>query len=110
MYEWPGGNCLFLAHTRMLIDQAVARLAVELGYSPIVEMGIRCGVRDLFFQEGMVVVASVQSMLTDYRLKKYQHHPFDLIVIDECHRAVSRSYTKVVEFYQSLNPACKVVG
>jgi superfamily II DNA or RNA helicase len=110
MNEWPGGNCLFLAHTRELVGQAAARLDAELGYPPVVEMGIRGGERDLFYQGGMVVVGSVQSMLTDRRLAKYQEHPFDLIVIDECHRAVSRSYTKVVEYFQKINPGCKVVG
>lgn len=110
MNEWPGGNCLFLAHTRELVGQAAQRLAGELGYPPVVEMGIRGGDRDLFYQGGMVVVGSVQSMLTDRRLKKYEQHPFDLIVIDECHRAVSRSYRKIVEFFVHKNPACKTVG
>jgi superfamily II DNA or RNA helicase len=110
MNEWPGGNCLFLAHTRELVDQAAARLAGELGYPPVVEMGVRGGERDLFYRGGMVVVGSVQSMLTDRRLAKYEQHPFDLIVIDECHRAVSRSYTKVVDYFRSRNPQCKAVG
>jgi len=110
MNEWPGGNCLFLAHTRELVAQAAVRLDGELGYPPVVEMGVRGGERDLFYRGGMVVVGSVQSMLTDRRLKKYEAHPFDLIVIDECHRAVSRSYTKVTEYFQKLNPGCKVVG
>jgi superfamily II DNA or RNA helicase len=110
MNEWPGGNCLFLAHTRELVDQAAARLAGELGYPPVVEMGVRGGDRDLFYQGGMVVVGSVQSMLTDRRLAKYERHPFDLVVIDECHRAVSRSYTKVVNYFRRLNSNCKAVG
>lgn len=110
MNEWPGGNCLFLAHTRELVDQAAGRLAGELGYPPVVEMGVRGGERDLFYQGGMVVVGSVQSMLTDRRLKKYEQHPFDLIVIDECHRATSRSYRKIVEYFVRKNPQCKTVG
>jgi superfamily II DNA or RNA helicase len=110
MNEWPGGNCLFLAHTRELVDQAAARLAGELGYPPVVEMGVRGGDEGLFWQGGMVVVGSVQSMLTDRRLAKYERNPFDLIVIDESHRAVSRSYRKVVDYFTTRNPACKVVG
>lgn len=110
MNEWPGGNCLFLAHTRELVDQAASRLDLELGYPPVIEMGVRGGDRDLFYQGGMVVVGSVQSMLTDRRLLKYEQHPFDLIVIDEAHRAVSRSYRKVVDYFVSRNPSCKAVG
>ena len=110
MNEWEGGNCLFLAHTRELVDQAAARLAGELGYKPIVEMGIRGGDEGMFYQGGMVVVGSVQSMLTDRRLAKYERHPFDLIVIDECHRAVAAGYRKVVNFFTAKNPTCKAVG
>lgn len=110
MNEWPGGNCLFLAHTRELIDQAAARLAGELGYPPVVEMGLRGGDMGLFYTGGMVVVGSVQSMLTDRRLAKYERHPFDLIVIDECHRAVSRSYRKIVDYFRDRNRSCKTVG
>lgn len=110
MNEWPGGNCLFLAHTRELVDQAAARLAGELGYPPVIEMGLRGGDAGLLWQGGMVVVGSVQSMLTDRRLLKYAEKPFDLIVIDECHRAVARSYRKIVDYFTKKNPACKVVG
>lgn len=110
MNEWPGGNCLFLAHTRELVDQAAGRLAGELGYPPVVEMGIRGGDADLFYAGGMCVVGSVQSMLTDRRLAKYERHPFDLILIDEAHRATSASYRKIVENFTKLNPSCKAVG
>lgn len=110
MNEWPGGNCLFLAHTRELIDQAAKRLEGELGYPPIVEMGLRGGEESLFYQGGMVVVGSVQSMRTDRRLKKYDTKPFDLIVIDEAHRSTSVSYRKIVDHFVKLNSSCKVVG
>lgn len=110
MNEWPGGNCLFLAHTRELVDQAAQRLAGELGYPPVIEMGIRGGDEGMFYQGGMIVVGSVQSMLTDRRLAKYERHPFSLIVVDECHRAVSRSYRKVVDYFVAKNPHCKTVG
>ncbi|WP_439631408.1 DEAD/DEAH box helicase [Gemmata sp.] len=110
MNEWPGGNCLFLAHTRELVDQAAARLAGELGYPPVVEMGLRSGEQGLFYQGGMTVIGSVQSMVTDRRLAKYDRHPFDLIVVDEAHRATSRSYRKIVDHFTGKNPACKVVG
>jgi superfamily II DNA or RNA helicase len=110
MNEWPGGHCLFLAHTRELVDQAAARLADELGYPPVVEMGSRGGDTGLFYQGGMVVVGSVQSMVTDRRLTKYDRHPFDLIVVDEAHRATSGSYRKIVDHFTAINKACKVVG
>lgn len=110
MNEWPGGNTLFLAHTRELVGQAAQRLTGELGYAPIVEMGLRGGDTENFYQGGMCVVGSVQSMLTDRRLAKFDRHPFDLILIDEAHRATSNSYRKIVEHFVRLNPRCKTVG
>jgi superfamily II DNA or RNA helicase len=110
MNEWPGGNTLFLAHTRELVGQAAARLEGELGYAPVVEMGLRSGETDLFYQGGMCVVGSVQSMAGSKRLARYAKFPFDLIVIDESHRATARTYRQVVDYFRELNPNLKVVG
>lgn len=107
---WERGNCLFLAHTRELINQAADKLAVELGYRPAVEMNVQGAELDTLYQGGMVVVGSVQTMYGDKRLEKYRRHPFGLIVVDECHHATSATYTKVIDHFRKLNPSLKVVG
>lgn len=107
---WERGNCLFLAHTRELINQAADKIGVELGYRPSVEMNVQGIEVDDLYQGGMVVVASVQTMYGDKRLRKYERHPFGLIVIDECHHATSATYRKVVDHFRTLNPYLKVVG
>lgn len=107
---WDRGNCLFLAHTRELIEQAADKLGAELGYRPGVEMNVQAVETDTLWQGGMTVVGSVQTMYGDRRLEKYRRHPFGLIVVDECHHATASTYKKVVEFFQGVNPGVKVVG
>jgi len=108
--EWEQGNCLFLAHTQELINQAADKLGAELGYRPGVEMNIHSVEVDTIWQGGMTVVGSVQTMYGDRRLAKYERHPFGLIVVDECHHATAATYKKVVGHFQKVNPNVKVVG
>lgn len=108
--EWDRGNCLFLAHTRELIEQSADHLAEELGYRPAVEMNIQGAEVDTLYQGGMVVVGSVQTMYGDKRLNKYARHPFGLIIIDETHRAVASTYRKIIDFFREKNPSLKVLG
>ncbi len=111
MTGWLRGNSLFLAHTTELIEQAAERLEAEMdGYKPVVEMNIRGADAYTIHQGDMIVVASVQSMMTDRRLEKYAKHPFGLIIIDEAHRATSAMYRKVIDFYRERNPDLRVVG
>lgn len=107
---WDRGNCLFLAHTQELIAQAADKLESELGYRPGVEMNVQGVDPGTFWQGGMSVVGSVQTMYGDRRLAKYARFPFGLIVVDECHHATSATYKKVVGHFQAINPNCKVVG
>lgn len=107
---WDRGNCLFLAHTRELIEQAADKLGGELGYEPAVEMNVQGADPNTLWQGGMTVVGSVQTMYGDRRLEKYRRHPFGLIVVDECHHATAATYKKVVGYFQAINPNVKVVG
>lgn len=108
--EWDQGNCLFIAHTRELIAQSADKLGHELGYKPVIEMNIEGADPESLYQGGLVVVGSVQSMISDRRLDKYRNHGFGLVVVDECHHATSASYRKVIDYFRDLNPGCKVVG
>lgn len=108
--EWEGGNILFLAHTRELIEQSAAKIADEIGIKPHIEMNIHGAELGTLWQGDMVVVGSVQSMRSDKRLAKYKPYPFDLIIVDECHHAVAAGYVKVIDYFTELNPNLKVVG
>lgn len=108
--EWQGGNILFMAHTQELIQQSAAKIGDEIGVNPHIEMNIHGAEVGTLWQGDMVVVGSVQSMMSDRRLRKYRPYPFDLIIVDECHHATAASYVKVIDYFQELNPALKVVG
>lgn len=82
--EWQHGNVLCLAHRIELCDQLADHLKDELGYRPSVEQGPRGLSPETLFAAGSVVVGSIQSMITGRRRRKFQDHPFGLIVIDEC--------------------------
>jgi superfamily II DNA or RNA helicase len=108
--EWTKGNVLCLAHRIELVDQMADTLAGELGYRPTVEQGPRGMGGDSMFAAGHIVVGSVQSMITERRLRKFQRHPFGLILIDEAHRATSPSYVKLVDRYREIDPECRLLG
>lgn len=108
--EWRHGNVLCLAHRIELVDQMADTLAGELGYRPAVEQGPRGLDPDSLFAAGHVVVGSVQSMITENRLKKFRKHPFGLLVVDECHRAISPSYMKLVDRYREIDPEMRLMG
>ncbi len=108
--EWRRGNVLLLAHRIELVDQMADHLATELGYRPSVEQGVRGLDPDTLFAAGHVVVGSVQSMITESRLRKFKAHPFGLIIIDECHRATSPSYVKLIDRYRELDPEMRSLG
>lgn len=107
---WTQGNVLCLAHRIELVDQMADTLAGELGYRPSVEQGPRGLDPDTLFAAGHVVVGSIQSMITEKRLRKFRRHPFGLIVIDEAHRATSPSYVRLVDRYRDLDPELRLLG
>jgi superfamily II DNA or RNA helicase len=108
--DWRNGNVLCLAHRIELIDQMADTLAPELGYRPSVEQGPRGLDPNDLFAAGHVVVGSIQSMITDNRMRKFKRHPFGLMIIDECHRATSPSYVKLIERYREIHPAMRLLG
>lgn len=108
--SWTKGNVLLLAHRIELLDQIADHMAGELGYRPSVEQGVRGMDVDSMFAAGHVVVGSIQSMITARRIKKFKEHPFGLILIDECHRATSASYVKLIERYRAIDPECRILG
>jgi superfamily II DNA or RNA helicase len=85
-----GRKCMFLAHRKELIEQCSARLH---------QFNIRHGViqqkHRLTNPEWPVQVASVQTLV-----RKKDVWPADVIIVDECHRSTSPTYTKIIERYE----------
>lgn len=84
-----GWRTLFLAHRKELIDQASSKLHEWEVPHGIVMAGRMADRRHA------VQVASVATMIN--RLDRYD--PFDLIVIDECHRSGAPSYGAINDYY-----------
>ena len=108
--DWTQGNVLCLAHRIELVDQMADTLAGELGYRPSVEQGVRGIDPESLFAGGHVIVGSIQSMISEHRIRKFSKHPFGLIIIDEAHRATSASYVKLVDRYRELDKECRLMG
>lgn len=90
---------LFLAHMDTLVSQAHASLERTTGKRWAIEQA------DLRANPTgpLSVVASVMTMTRDERLKRFAPDAFDLIVCDEAHHALARSWVKILRHF----PAAK---
>lgn len=92
-----GRRVLFLAHRRELIDQCAAKLD-EAG---VIHHGvILAGHSKARAPHAPVQVASIQTLI------RRELPPADLVMIDECHRALAKSYLNLLANY----PAAKIIG
>ena len=85
------GRTLILSHRDELVRQP------EKYYEGRVTFGVeKAG--DTATDED-VVSASVQSLMQDSRLNKYQHDAFETIIVDEAHHAAAPSYQKILKHF-----------
>jgi DNA repair protein RadD len=91
-----GKRVLFLAHRRELIHQTCAKL-VEGG---VLNFGVIMAGHRINHAAAPVQVASIQTLV------RRELPPADLVMVDECHRAASRSYLSVLANY----PQAAVIG
>lgn len=90
---------LILAHREELIDQAIHKLHQATGiYAQKEKADFKASLH------GEVVVASVQTM--QRRLDKWPSSHFGLVVADEAHHAISKSWQEVLSHFSSA----KVLG
>lgn len=95
---WPG-RVLVLAHRDELITQARGRLAEMTGeYVGTEQAGLRA-------QSERLVVGSVQSLRPE-RLARFAADWASLIVVDEAHHSVAKSYRTVLDHF----PGARVLG
>jgi len=108
--DFPG-RTLVLVHRDYLITSPIERLA-KVGFTDVsiekAELRSETGPEEY---RGQIVFASVQSIgpeRQDKRLKTFDPASFDLLIIDEGHRAVSPIYRKVIDHF-SINPRLKIL-
>lgn len=90
-----GGKVLIIAHSEELLDQAAEKLRDSTGLEAVKE---KAGERASPFDS--VVVASVQTMSRPTRLQGWAKDHFDLIIIDETHRAAAKSYRAIIDHFE----------
>lgn len=94
-----GGRVLILAHRGELLQQAIAKLRAATGIEAGLEKAEETS--DVAFDEipYTVVVGSVQSMKSPKRLARFAPDEFSLVVIDECHHALTGTYRAVIDHF-----------
>ena len=94
-----GGRVLVLAHRGELLSQAIDKLHAATGIQAGLEKAEETS--EVAFDElpYTVVVGSVQSMKSQKRLGRFHPDEFSLIVIDECHHALTSTYRAVIDHF-----------
>ncbi len=94
-----GQRTLVLAHREELLTQAVDKIRAATGLWPQIEKAeLRASLN------APIVVASVQTMIS--RRERWPADHFGLVVVDECHHVMAKSYLDTLERFQSA----KVLG
>ncbi len=104
------GRVLFLAHRKELIEQAANSIGAHIDEGCGIEMAKQSDARKGgLVHRSRVVVASVQTLMKDSRLKAYRPSEFGLVITDECHHATADSYKKIFGWFQQ-NRQCRFLG
>ncbi|OWK45830.1 DEAD/DEAH box helicase [Fimbriiglobus ruber] len=100
------GRALVLAHRDYLLDQPIARLAA-LGFKDVAVEKAKATSEGGLWQ-AKVVFASVQTLSKPDRLARFDPTQFSVLIVDEGHRAVARSYRTVIDHFRK-NPRLRVL-
>lgn len=90
------GRVLVLAHREELVFQARDRLVQITGESVEVEKA-----QMFASQSARIVVASIQTISAEDRLKRWPADHFDLIVTDEAHHYIASTYKRPLDYFAS---------
>ncbi len=93
----PNAKILFLVNKVSLVNQAAKRA------EPYFDVGVYCGSENRYETDKAFTVASIQSI---YGAGYF----YDLIILDEVHRAQARTYSDFIESCRIHNPNLKVIG
>lgn len=95
-------RCMFLAHRGELIDQTCEKLTENgLPHGVIKAGDPRVNYRAL------LQVGSVQTVVK--RLARLDLN-FDVVIFDECHRALAATYQLIATAIRAVNPSCVFIG
>ena len=89
---------LFIVHREQIARQAL--LSYQKVFDRKIEMGIVSGTSEGY--DAQFVFSTMQMMAKDQVRERYQPDDFDVIVIDEVHRAGAESYRKIMEYFKPI--------
>lgn len=92
-----GGNALILAHRGELLDQAMDKITRMTGLGCAREQAESTSLGTLY----SVTVGSVQTLMNEKRLRRFAPDRFTHVFVDEAHHAVSDSYRKVLDYFDT---------
>lgn len=93
-----GDRVLILAHRGELLDQAADKIKSATGLICSTEKAEQSCL-DSASRWYRITVGSVQSLMRQSRLDRFDPDYFQTIIIDEAHHAVSDSYQRVLEYF-----------
>lgn len=106
-------RCMVIAHREELIRQAASKVEAVTGIKPAIEMAEERSYERDERMRSKVVVASVQTLnakaYLGHRYTKFDPRDFSLLIIDEAHHAVAKTYMRVVDYFR-INENLKVLG
>lgn len=90
-----GNRVLIMAHRGELLEQAADKIHKATGLKCATEKAEESCLSSWY----RIVVGSVQTLMREKRLSKFDPHYFDTIIIDEAHHCLSESYQRVLEHF-----------
>ena len=97
-----GDRVLILAHRGELLEQAADKIGRSTGLGCATEKAEETCLGSWF----RITVGSVQSLMRESRLNRFDDDYFDTIIIDEAHHCISDSYQRVLNHFHDA----KVLG
>lgn len=109
--HWPRGRIMVISHRFELNQQLIGELETWCDDQVDLEQAMYHSDRGMRHR---IVVASVQTLIKrkrngKRRMDKFNPHEFGLVLIDEAHYAVNKSYREVISHF-AQNPSCALVG
>lgn len=96
-------KALVLVHRRELANQAGNTIKRAF---PNARVQLEMGKQHTDIEQSDVIIASVQSLIR--RLDKYKKDDIDLIIIDEAHHSVAKSYVEILRYFNANSPSSKI--
>lgn len=89
-------RCLYLAHREQILIRSAESFQLVLDLDDE-EIGILSGNRKEF--DRRFTFSTIQSMVIEKNLKRFDPSDFDYIIVDEVHRAGAKSYNKIIDYF-----------